>query len=123
RELRLLQYYDPFHRALERALDDGKIRFFIDGHSMTASGPALGPDQGKPRPAICIGNFGDAEGNELAGPVSCPPKLARRVRDLCGELLAGVLAEPGAPQGVLLNNPFDGGYILRRYSQPPFSIP
>ena len=39
---------------------------------MTAGGPAIGPDSGKPRPALCIGNLGDAEGEPLAGPVSCP---------------------------------------------------
>jgi N-formylglutamate deformylase len=123
REQRLIQYYDPYHAAMERALRGGRIRFFLDGHSMTAYGPAIGPDQGKPRPALCIGNFGDADGDPVAGPVSCPPPLARGIRDKLAELLKGPLADSGLPEGPALNRPFDGGHILRKYSAAPFSIP
>jgi N-formylglutamate deformylase len=123
RERRLSLYYDPFHRAMEQAVAGGGVRFFIDGHSMESHGPDIGPDGGKPRPALCIGNFGDENGEPLGGPTSCDPELARRIRFLLNGFIANLLGEPGAPQGVLLNNPFDGGHILRRYSQPPFSIP
>jgi N-formylglutamate amidohydrolase len=151
REMRLAQYYDPYHAALETALSpnrtqgpgvpqggpgvpqggSGRIRFFIDGHSMTAQGPAIGPDQGKPRPPICVGNFGDAEG-EPAGlpdghaarvPVSCPPPLARGIRDQLARLLERPIADSGFTEGPVLNRPFDGGYILRKYSLPPFAVP
>jgi N-formylglutamate deformylase len=122
-ELRLMLYYDPYHRALDRALMGGGIRFFIDGHSMTSQGPAIGPDQGRPRPAICLGNFGDANGDPVSGPVSCAPETARAIRDHLEGLLVGLLAEPGAPQGVVLNQPFDGGHILKRYSQAPYAVP
>jgi N-formylglutamate deformylase len=123
RERRLSLYYDPYHRALETAIAAGGIRFFIDGHSMEARGPAIGPDGGKPRPALCIGNFGDENGDSLGGPTSCDPELARRIRFLLNGFIANLLREPGAPQGVLLNNPFDGGHILSRYTRPPFAIP
>jgi N-formylglutamate deformylase len=124
RELRLSLYYDPYHGALERALSGGAIRFFIDGHSMTAQGPAIGPDADVPRPALCIGNFGDERGEPAGGaPVSCPPEQARRIRDALAESLADVIAESGLPEGPVLNRPFDGGHILRRYSSPPFSVP
>jgi N-formylglutamate amidohydrolase len=123
REMRLLQYYDPFHAALGRAMASGAIRFFIDGHSMTARGPAIGPDQGAPRPALCIGNFGDGEGDPDPGPVSCPGPLARGIRDHLAASLRDVIAASGLPEGPALNRPFDGGHILRRYSQPPFSVP
>ena len=123
RDLRLALYYDPYHGALTEAVRGGGIRFLIDGHSMTARGPAIGPDQGEPRPALCLGNFGDGQGNPVNGaPVSCPPELARRMRDLADELLARPIADSGL-EPVALNRPFDGGHILRRYSTPPFSIP
>ena len=123
REARLAQYYDPFHAALERALRSGRIRFFLDGHSMTAFGPALGPDQGAPRPALCVGNFGDAEGDADPGPVSCPPPLARGIRDFLAMALKDVISASGLEEGPALNKPFDGGHVLRRYSRTPFSIP
>lgn len=129
REARLALYYDPYHAALEKALRggaSGRIRFFIDGHSMTAHGPAIGPDQGKSRPALCIGNFGNTEGEEgdpASGPVSCAGPLARGIRDKLAELLQGPIAESGLTEGPALNHPFDGGHILRKYSQAPYGVP
>lgn len=130
REARLSQYYDPFHTALEKAMRSGRIRFFLDGHSMTSRGPAIGPDQGEPRPALCVGNFGDVDGDPYGdpddaapGPVSCPPPLARGIRDFLAKALKDVIAASGLPEGPALNQPFDGGHVLRRYSQAPFSIP
>lgn len=130
REMRLSQYYDPYHRALAAAFLGGGFQFFIDGHSMTAQGPSLGPDQGKPRPAICLGNFGDPQGEPVSDPVSCAPDLARQARSHLEALLAelglqsgGGDSQPGFPRGVLLNQPFDGGHILRKYSRAPYSVP
>ena len=133
REMRLSLYYDPYHAALEKALGPGgasgpgpgggRIRFFLDGHSMTAQGPAIGPDQGKPRPALCIGNFGDTDGEPVSGPVSCAAPLARGIRDKLAELLKGPIDESGLPEGPALNHPFDGGHILRKYSLAPFAVP
>ena len=126
REMRLSLYYDPYHAALAKALapgGNGGIRFFLDGHSMTSRGPAIGPDQGLPRPALCLGNFGDTEGNPTDGPVSCTPPFARAIRDQLARHLKGPLADSGLKEGVALNVPFDGGQILRKYSRPPYSVP
>lgn len=125
RERRLALYYDPYHHAMAGALSGGRIRFFIDGHSMSAAGPAIGPDQARPRPAVCVGNFGDADGEPLpgAGPASCPPDLARRIRDRLSESLADLIAESGLPAGVRLNDPFDGGHILQKFSRAPYAVP
>jgi N-formylglutamate amidohydrolase len=125
REARLSQYYDPYHSALEKALASKRIRFFIDGHSMMAQGPAIGPDQGAPRPALCIGNFGDEDGDPDpdAGPVSCPAPLAQGIRDQLAKSLKDVIAASGLPEGPALNRPFDGGHILRKYSRAPYAVP
>ncbi len=124
-EARLSQYYDPYHSALEKYLSSGKIRFFIDGHSMLSHGPAIGPDHSQARPAICLGNFGDAEGNALPGaePTSCEPDLARRLRSALQSSLLELIRESGLKEGVCLNQPFDGGYILRKYSTGPKAVP
>jgi N-formylglutamate amidohydrolase len=129
REMRLSQYYDPYHAAIEKALTGGvdgknRIRFFLDGHSMTPHGPAIGPDRGKPRPALCIGNFGNAAGMPAnGGSVSCEPALARGIRDQLKALLAEPIAESGLREGPVLNDPFDGGHLLRKYSSMPYSVP
>jgi N-formylglutamate amidohydrolase len=129
REMRLSLYYDPYHAAIGKALSRGaeaadRIRFFIDGHSMTSHGPAIGPDRGKPRPALCIGNFGNAAGMPASGgSVSCDPVLARGIRDQLKALLAGPIAESGLREGPVLNEPFDGGHLLRKYSSAPYSVP
>lgn len=125
RELRLSLYYDPYHQALEKALAGSAIRFFLDGHSMTAQGPAIGPDQDESRPAFCIGNFGDGRGEPVPGngPVSCPPDQARRIRDFLAASLADLIRESGVSEGPVLNSPFDGGYVLRKYSVAPYSVP
>ena len=123
REKRLTRYYDPYHETLQKNLESGRIRFLIDGHSMTAFGPAIGPDRGKARPPICIGNLGDAARASRGVPLSCPNELAHRLRDNLDQLLKNVIAEAGFSEGVKLNHPFGGGYILEKYSAPPFSIP
>ncbi len=125
RETRLSLYYDPYHAALEKALASKRIRFFLDGHSMVSHGPAIGPDQGAPRPALCIANFGDEDGDPVpgAGPVSCPAPLAQGIRDQLAKSLKPLIASAGLPEGPALNRPFDGGHILRKYSRAPFAVP
>ncbi len=59
----------------------------------------------------------------MSGPISCPPALARRIRELLADQLADMLRESGLTQGPALNHPFDGGHILRKYSSPPYSVP
>src|SRR6185295_19015003 len=107
RERRLLAYYDPFHAEIEKRLAIVKFRFLLDGHSMTAQGPALGPDKGSDRPALCIGTFGDSNGDPVGNaPVSLEPDLARAVRDAAIPLLRK--AFPGWDrEWALLNTPFD----------------
>lgn len=123
REKRLSRYYDPYHETLQKNLASGRIRFFIDGHSMTTYGPAIGPDRGMARPAICIGNLGDVARVRRGVPLSCPTEFVHRLRENLDQLLKNVLAEAGFSEGVKLNQPFGGGHILEKYSAPPFSIP
>jgi N-formylglutamate deformylase len=119
RKRRARLYHEPYHRELAKAIADPNILFFIDGHSMDPIGPSIGPDEGKPRPAICIANVGDAEGNQMNGThTSCPPALARRIRQHAEKAFAEVLSEAGMAKDIQLNQPFRGGYIARRYSDP-----
>jgi N-formylglutamate amidohydrolase len=126
RERRLREYYDPYHREIEERLARGGIRFLLDGHSMTAQGPVLGPDQGHSRPALCLCNFGDAGGEAVGGePVSFDPALARAVREHAAKILGSSFPDWKPDDLVLLNQPFEGGCILRRYTHPshPHCVP
>jgi N-formylglutamate amidohydrolase len=121
RERRLQAYYDPYHRAVEECLAKKEIRFLLDGHSLTAQGPMMGPDQGRPRPALCLGNFGNAQGEPVNGiPVSFPPAGARLVRDYAVKVLTDAFPHWDRNNLALLNQPFDGGHILERYSHPSY---
>ena len=123
RERRLKLYYDPYHDNLEKYFSENRFDFFIDGHSMTAMGPAIGPDQENPRPAICIGNFGDERGEKNGSELSCSPAQARFIQGKLDELLSDFLREEKLPTEIALNRPFEGGYILKKYSAAPFSVP
>jgi len=102
------RYYHPYHRKLEEALArEAGIRLALDCHSMLAEGPPIGPDPGKPRPAICLGtNRGR----------SCPQPVAHTLARCFAEAF-GLNASD-----VTLNQPFSGGYITRRYGtgRPPW---
>lgn len=118
----------PFHAELERALTAhaGATRLFLDCHNMAQHGPSAYGDPGQTRPLICIANFGDAAGEAVAanGPLTAPPAFARAAAALAGEIfgdLALLEPNPAGPAPVVsLNQPFAGGYILRRYCSPDF---
>lgn len=52
KERRLRRIWDPFDAQVRAELPG--TRLMIVGHSMAESGPALGPDQGAPRPALTL---------------------------------------------------------------------
>ena len=88
-------YYRPYHRALSTTAPD--ILLGIDCHTMAATGPPIGPDAGKKRPAICLSN---ADG-------TCPHEWLRVFRSSFED----VFARPA-----LINSPFRGGHIIRAHA-------
>lgn len=78
-EERLTRYWDPFHATVARSAAAADL--LIDGHSMTADGPQLGPDAGAARPASCLMNGGDGSGEAVdeLGPSLAP--VAARAAD------------------------------------------
>ncbi len=130
-DLRLLllrTYWQAFHARLEAALQAHRdqVRLLLDCHNMAQRGPSAYSDPGRPRPYICLANFGDAQGNPLPGGprVTAPPELLRRAGEVAQELFGDLsLLEPdpeGSPPVVELNTPFRGGYILQHYTDPAF---
>jgi formiminoglutamase len=90
------KYHRPYHGRLGELAQTG-VRLGVDCHTMAAVGPPVGPDPGAERPRVCLSN---AEG-------TCPRPWI--------ESMAAVFEESfGAPASI--NEPFRGGYIIRRHS-------
>lgn len=116
-EERLRRYYDPFHTQVRREIERQRPLAVVDGHSMMADGPALGPDAGRPRPAASLITGGGPDGEPLSGPVSLPGAVARALAAALEAALAArlPLGRDGEPSGVRINDPFAHGEIQRRY--------
>ncbi len=90
------KYHRPYHMQLSR--QSARVEAGIDCHTMPAVGPPVSPDPGKRRPAICLSN---AHG-------TCPRKWIESLREILGEKFE---------QNVSINDPFKGGYIIRRHAE------
>ena len=90
----LAGYHYPYHLKLEKLSPARQL--CVDCHTMAAVGPPAGPDHGKPRPFICLSN----------ARVACPDCLLAKFKEI-------LQVEFGLP--VSVNDPFEGGYIIRRH--------
>lgn len=119
-EERLMRFYDPFHSSLDRMLAKADIVFFVDGHSMTPTGPLIGPDSGKARPAFSLITGGDKEGKPLSmqTPTSIPAYLAQQIREKLEHHFADLIADSDVPKDILINDPFAIGGTISRLSHP-----
>ncbi|MEM7736068.1 MAG: N-formylglutamate amidohydrolase [Deinococcota bacterium] len=124
-EDRLRRYWDPYHHSYAEMLAQDHIRFFIDGHSMAAFGPQIGPDHGKPRPAFTIMTGGDTNGESVGGvATSIAPEIARVVAERLEHHMADYLAQfPDVPAEARLNDPFPFATISKRYSSYTTATP
>jgi N-formylglutamate deformylase len=91
----LADYYCPYHNKLTELAS--AVVLGLDCHTMAAIGPPVGPDPGAARPAVCLSN---ADG-------TCP--------DAWMHSLAACL-ERSLGFSVSINNPFKGGYTIRRHA-------
>jgi len=118
---RLVRFFDPFHAQLQREIRRRRPLLVVDAHTMTAAGPVLGPDAGRPRPAASLITGGGTRGEPIDRPVSFPPELTR---DLARQLQLALesrlpLGSSGLPAGVRINDPFTHGFIQERYGADP----
>jgi len=109
------RYYFPYHRALAAAMRRDDVRMGVDCHSMAALSPPIEKDAGTPRPLICLGNLGDADGNPTApfDRVTCPPEMIRFAVEEFAKVFAHEDVEPEVKATATANVPFEGGYITR----------
>lgn len=93
----LERYWRPYHRQLKEHGTSGRFLLGVDGHTMAATGPPVGPDAGKPRPLACISNDDR----------TCPSEWLVAIQDSLARQLGGE---------VTINTPFRGGYIARTHA-------
>jgi N-formylglutamate amidohydrolase len=118
---RLRRYHAPFHAQVEHEIARRRPWLIVDGHSMTAAGPSLGPDRGRPRPAVSLITGGGPDGEPTDRPVSLAPELARRLAAALEAALTArlPLGSHGLPAGVRINDPFAHGFVQERYGADP----
>ena len=111
--LRLLlkKYYTPYHESLRKKSRKPYLFCGIDCHTMLDRAPIISPSPGKQRPFICVSNRGDQRGNRVRGRrLTCPPEMIRSLVRFLKEQF------PSEANKITLNDPFLGGYIVRRHS-------
>lgn len=91
-------YYEPYHKELSAYQRRRDLIIAVDCHTMAEKGPPVGPDSGKARPRVCIGN----------GQGSCPEPWL--------DLMVEAFKEKYDPQ-VAVDEPFAGGYITQVHGQ------
>lgn len=92
----LSEHYHPYHHRLA-GLARSDVKLGVDCHTMAAMGPPIGPGAGIERPWICLSNADE----------TCPREWL--------ESLARCF-EQAFEHEVALNDPFRGGYIVRRHA-------
>lgn len=98
-------YYNPYHRSIQKSIDELDLKLCLDCHSMASSAPYFSPDKTQSkRPLFCISNNdGQTSSQEMM------------------EQLADSISESYSidRQEIFLNDPFHGGHITRTYGNKP----
>jgi formiminoglutamase len=101
----MMKWYFPYHQRIDELIDRYPVRIAFDCHSMLPYGSAEQNDAGKPRPLICLGNYGDQNGRAKPGSITtCPADWITRFADEFREEFPGT-------GDVAINTPFSGGFI------------
>ena len=101
----MMKWYFPYHQRIDELIDRYPVEIAFDCHSMLPYGSAEQNDAGKPRPLICLGNYGDENGRAKPGSLAtCPADWITRLGDAFRE-------EFGGTGDVAINTPFSGGFI------------
>lgn len=116
REARLRRIWDPFDAQVRAELPG--TRLMIVGHSMAPYGPALGPDTGAPRPALCLMPGTSAE-------PTFPSGLWEPLRRACEEAFADAVAGSPDPR-VTIGEPWSTDTLSQTHQRhsgvPAFGI-
>ncbi|WP_407541257.1 N-formylglutamate amidohydrolase [Deinococcus radiomollis] len=112
---RLRRYWDSFDAQVKAELEG--VKLLLVGHSMGMYGPALGPDHGRPRPALTL-MLGEGSG------ATFPLALHEPLRQAAETAFAGVLSDAEVSR-VAVNDPWTTDDLSRRYGHaelPAFGL-
>jgi len=105
REKLIQFYYLPYHRLIQKSLQELDLQLCLDCHSMASTAPDISPDKkNRKRPLFCLSNQnGKTSSTEMI------------------EFLADCISESFQidRSGIFLNDPFLGGYITKTYGNNP----
>lgn len=100
---RISRYYEPYHTVLRSLLDLAHscygAAWHVNCHSMKSVGNAMNADSGSGRPDMVVSDYNGT---------TCDAEFTAWT--------AGLLRKMGYT--VSINDPYQGGYIVRRYGQP-----
>lgn len=124
KKILLDKYYFPYHQFLQDCLKRKDIKMGVDCHSMAAVSPPIEGDTREPRPLICLGNLGDAEGNigERHHRITCEPGMLKFMRDEFINVFLHEDVDLEIPAFCSMNVPFEGGYITRQMGNKGISF-
>jgi formiminoglutamase len=91
----IAEYHHPYHDKLSAQAREGRALLGLDCHTMAVEGPPVGPDAGRERPLVCIGD-GDGE--------ACRKEWVERMRECMQRYFPGE---------VTVNLPFKGAHTTR----------
>ena len=98
-------YYNPYHQAIQKSIDELDLKLCLDCHSMASTAPYFSPDKNNSkRPMFCISNNdGKTSSQEMI------------------ELLADSISKAYSVDRteISLNDPFHGGHITKTYGNKP----
>jgi N-formylglutamate deformylase len=101
----MMKWYFPYHQRIDELIDRYPVRIAFDCHSMLPYGSPEQIDAGKCRPLICLGNYGDLNGQAKPGSIiTCPADWINRLADEFRKEFSG-------SDAVAINTPFSGGFI------------
>lgn len=104
RKSMLDNYYKPFHKKIEKAIQNKDIKFAIDCHSMLSSGPNGSESETPKRPLIILNNDSGQ---------SCDYEILERLAD-CIQVTFNI-----GDLDLAINQPIETGYIVKKYGNKP----
>ncbi|ADU30549.1 N-formylglutamate amidohydrolase [Evansella cellulosilytica] len=111
----LEKYYYPYHEKLKKASQNPRVRLGVDCHSMLNIGPTTDYAIWEKRPLFCIGNRGSSTGEYVSEPITAPPELMHKFKQLLETKFSPIIGDKFDLPIVTMNEPFSGGYITRAH--------
>ncbi|RKL65927.1 N-formylglutamate amidohydrolase [Salipaludibacillus neizhouensis] len=113
REKLIQDYYLPYHRKLEKAARNPKVKVAIDCHSMLDYGPGNKLINWQHRPLFCIGNRGTTSGEQGDEDLTAPVEMVVKLKRLLEKKFQRYKTD--SQQFVTMNDPFKGGFVTRHH--------